>query len=138
MLKMQVRTGLFMGAALLMPVLVAGCATQPPPATPAATATTATAPMPPAMSPMDQAHLEVANLENAIATQNATDATASLDRLQALIPQVQMSATTMHTVQAGITRTRRLVDAGSWPAAAQAVTQTRTALYSRGGGAGGR
>jgi hypothetical protein len=133
MLKMQVRTGLFMGAALLMPVLVAGCAAQPTPATPAAAAT---APMPPAMTPMQQARLEVGTLENAIATHNATDATASLDRLQSLIPQVGMSATTMGTVTAGITRTRRLVDAGSWAAASQTVTQTRSALYSRGGGGG--
>ncbi|HEX4261811.1 MAG TPA: hypothetical protein VHY76_12000 [Acetobacteraceae bacterium] len=136
MLKMQVPTGLFVGAALLMPVLVAGCATQPTAAPPATPTAAATAPMAPAMTPMDQARLEVGNLENAIATRNTTEATASLDRLQALIPQVGMSATAMGTVTAGITRTRRLVNAGSWAGAAQAVTQTRSTLYSNRGGGG--
>ena len=83
---------------------------------------------------MMQARADVSTLENAIATRNTADAMTALDSIQSEVPNVGMGAQAQGRILAGITRTRRDVSSGAWTAAGREVTETRSALYSGGGG----
>lgn len=138
MSRTHLKPALLMGAAFLLPALIAGCQQTPTTAeTPTTAAVAAPAP-PPQVDPMLRARADVATLENAIQTQNTTDAMTALDSLQSDLPSVGMRSSTQGVILAGITRTRRAVSGGNWAAAQREVTQTRSTLYSGAGGGGGR
>lgn len=136
MSRTRLQPALLMGAAFLLPALIAGCQQTPTTAeTPTtAAAVAAPAPPPPQADPMMRARADVATLENAIATRNTADAMTALDSIQSEIPNVGMGPQAQTTILAGITRTRRDVSNGAWTAAERDVTQTRSAIYSGGGG----
>ncbi len=138
MSRTHLKPALLMGAAFLLPALIAGCQQTPTTAETPTTATTAAAaapaPSPPQVDPMMRARADVATLENAITTRNTADAMAALDSIQSEIPSVGMGPQVQGRVMAGLTRTRRDVSNGAWTAAEREVTQTRSAIYSGGGG----
>lgn len=139
MVRILSRPALLLGAAILLPPLLAGCTqqTETPAVSTAAPPAAPAAPPPAPMDPMASARSDVAMLETAIQSQNKADALAALDRLQADVPKVSMRADTMGRITAGITRTRRDVNNGAWASAQREVTTTRNNLQTAGGGGAG-